>query len=555
MKGFTKILFSVMLAVILTTFVSACGSAEQPAPSVPSVVATPSVSIPSVSPSVTPPSAFPSVLPTAQPSVLPSALPSVLVSGSPSVSPTVSPTVSTPSVSPTVSTPSVSPAPSIAPSVLPTATPTLKPTALPSVLPTVTVYENTFVVSGETITGLTAYGKTLSQITLPSVAFGRAITRIGLEAFYGCNALTTVTVPSGITHIGKYAFGNCKFLQQVEFAKDSALTYVGDSAFYGCERLTDISLPSALTQVEYAAFKGCASLTNITLPENVTYVGDYAFNQCPALTLYCAVANPPNGWGRNWNAGEQPVVWNCTRRNIASDGYEYAVIHGLRYALNNGNATLVRQPLNLAPSVEIPPSVTYRETVYPVTEIAEFAFAENTDIAQVTIPSSVIRVGENAFYRCFALTVYCQAESKPLSWCENWNYTDCPVVWNCNQNATATDGCVYALHNGFRYILKNGEAILIAQVKNLVGDIVIPNAITLGENRYSVTGIRAFAFENCVWIRTVTLPTTIAQMGDSVFFGCRDITVRCKGEGKPEPWHSDWDRMGENQRASVIWNS
>jgi len=578
MRKYVKILLFLITITLFFVCATACGDGENSTQ--PSVSSSPLISaVPSLSPSLTPsvgcsvaPGESPSVTPSGQPSVSSSQLPSLTPSGTPTTAPTLfapsvmpAPTILPTTLATTVPTtpsslqPTVTPSstqtviPSVLPTLAPSGTPTVQPTQIPTVVPTMP--QNVFTVNGEKITGLTAYGKTLSQITVPSTIGGRVITHIGMEAFYDCDALTRVILPESITHIGKYAFAKCNFLQSVEFAEGSNLSVIGDCAFYECEGLTEIHFPAQLTQVCYAAFQRCASLTEILLPASVTHVGENAFYECSALTVYCVAQNAPSTWNVWWNADFCPVVWNCTTAPEGVDGYAYTVIDGLRYAVKGEAATVARQPLHLAQSVVIPASITYNGSVYPVTKIADFAFAENAYIAEVSIPSSVTYVGENAFYRCVALTVYSQAEEQPTSWHENWNDSDCPVVWNCNENAVATNGNVYVLQNGLRYSICNGKASLTKQSKNLIGEIVIPQSIVEKGVTYAVAEISAFAFENCVYISGVTIPCSVTAVGNQAFYGCHTITLYCQMEVKPENWHYDWNIVKDSRRALTIWNS
>lgn len=66
-------------------------------------------------------------------------------------------------------------------------------------------------------------------------------------------------------------------------------------------------------------------------------------------------------------------MWNCNNNDVATDGNIYAVIDEIRYALKDGVATVVRQPSNVV-SATIPSSVTYKETLYSVTSIGDYAF-------------------------------------------------------------------------------------------------------------------------------------------------------------------------------------
>ena len=67
------------------------------------------------------------------------------------------------------------------------------------------------------------------------------------------------------------------------------------------------------------------------------------------------------------------------------------------------------------------------------------------------------------------------------------------------------------------------------------GDLVIPSTVTWNGNTYTVTGIGAQAFKDCVGLTSVTIPTTITSIGGAAFDNCTGITsvifnaVRCGG--------------------------
>lgn len=76
-------------------------------------------------------------------------------------------------------------------------------------------------------------------------------------------------------------------------------------------------------------------------------------------------------------------------------------------------------------SLRIPQSVTY---------IGESAFWKCQSLGSIAIGNQVTTVGSNAFRDCYSLTdIYCESESKPESWADNWNqFCDANVHWNSN---------------------------------------------------------------------------------------------------------------------------
>ena len=117
----------------------------------------------------------------------------------------------------------------------------------------------------------------LKNITIPS-----SITSIGEYAFRGCSGLTSVIIPSSVTSIGTATFAHCTGLTSITIP-DSA-TSIGTSAFEGCSALTSITIPNSVTGIGKYAFYGCTGLTSITIPSSVTSIGERAFSDCSSLT-------------------------------------------------------------------------------------------------------------------------------------------------------------------------------------------------------------------------------------------------------------------------------
>lgn len=63
----------------------------------------------------------------------------------------------------------------------------------------------------------------------------------------------------------------------------NGVTSIGNYAFYGCENVTSVTLPATVTQIGKLAFYGCGSLNTLTLPDSLTMVEDYAFAKASGL--------------------------------------------------------------------------------------------------------------------------------------------------------------------------------------------------------------------------------------------------------------------------------
>jgi len=75
---------------------------------------------------------------------------------------------------------------------------------------------------------------------------------------------------------------SCSSLQRIELP--SGITSIEDWAFGNCTSLTKIELPSNLVSVERKLFHGCTNLTSIHIPASVKTIGSEVFSSCSDLT-------------------------------------------------------------------------------------------------------------------------------------------------------------------------------------------------------------------------------------------------------------------------------
>ena len=117
---------------------------------------------------------------------------------------------------------------------------------------------------------------------LESVSLPSTLTDIGDGAFLGCIGLVSITLPGSLLSIGELAFAGCTSLKGVSLPKQ--ISRIETGTFYNCEALTNVAFSERLTHICGRAFSGCKSLEEIRLPESVVSIGDSAFFGCASLT-------------------------------------------------------------------------------------------------------------------------------------------------------------------------------------------------------------------------------------------------------------------------------
>ncbi|MBE7090585.1 MAG: hypothetical protein E7363_01565 [Clostridiales bacterium] len=352
------------------------------------------------------------------------------------------------------------------------------------------------------------YCDSLTEIVIPN-----SVTSIGNSAFSSCDSLTEIVIPDSVTSIGNSAFSSCDSLTEIVIP--DSVTSIGSSAFDECDSLTTVTFGdnSQLTSIGNYAFYYCDSLTEIVIPEGVTSIGEWAFFACYSLTIYCEAESQPNGWDSEWNYTHSNEVW----------GYQYVKQNGIMYGIKDGTATVVHQSSsNIAGSITIPASVTYKGTTYAVTSIGGGAFYNCTSLTEIVIPNSVTSIGSSAFRYCTSLTEI--------------------VIPN-----SVTSIGYYAFYN-----CTSLTEIVIPKGVTSIGDeafsscsslteIVIPN---------SVTSIGYRAFEYCSSLTEIVIPNSVTSIGYYAFVSCSSLTIYCEAASQPIGWNSDWNPSNR----PVVWN-
>ena len=212
-------------------------------------------------------------------------------------------------------------------------------------------------------------GENTGNDEIISVTLPNTITKIDIDAFYGCSNLTSVNIPEGVTEIGHGAFSQC-------FS------------------LPSITLPEGLKQITYNLFNACSSLTTITIPSSVTDIGKTAFTNCTGLTSLTMNCNPTLG---------NDVFKGCS--NLKEVTFNGETVPAIFSQWDLEKVTIGDKVRNIANRAFY--KCTSLKTLAlsnQVETIGKEAFYQCSQLETLTLPSQLTDLGEAAFANCSSLT-------------------------------------------------------------------------------------------------------------------------------------------------------
>lgn len=154
--------------------------------------------------------------------------------------------------------------------------------------------------------------------------------------------------------------------------------------------LQEIILPKNTKRINSGAFKGDRSLYSVTLPDGLNYIGENVFDDCRYMGHLQLPATVTHISDKMFGSGKFDGLSISKNANFSVDNN--ALID-----LNTGR--LIGMPVKMAGKYMIPKTATV---------IAPYAFNTQLLISEVSIPSTVSSIRENAFYNCKGLKhIYC----------------------------------------------------------------------------------------------------------------------------------------------------
>lgn len=276
-----------------------------------------------------------------------------------------------------------------------------------------------------TVTG--GVGKNLYSVSIPdSIGYDNInypITHVGKDAFKGYRGLTTVSLGNCLKVIEDNAFEGC--VELVKLDMPNSLETIKEGAFASCG-FSVVEISDGVKEIGKNAFSRNSTLNSVKIGKSVTTIGRQAFSECPALTSVTL--------GENLKFIKTSAFERCT---VLSD-------------------------------IILPSSL----------QVIDSRAFHSTALVSVSVPSSVVNIGKDAFNDIYALKEIKVDEANTV-------YSDIDGVL-CSKTKTVL----------LRYPNSKGKTY------------TVPNTIKK---------IYDGAFSYCPELETVVFPASVISFGNNIF--------------------------------------
>ena len=419
----------------------------------------------------------------------------------------------------------------------------------------------------------------LKSVNLPkceTIEGYQPINKEGDGAFYGCNNLQEIDLPSCI-NIGESTFCSCPKLKSINIP---VCQTIGEEAFAYCGNLNAVSLPNTIQKLGYKCFNGNTSLTLYAknVPALDRNPGTTAETDTLALGKNVLIIVPEESLAAYqtadvWNTMSERIFPLGTQFNYDVEATAQASTSGLQKAIGEKNLRSVvtlkvkgsinsydimvmrnkmdnLHHLDLA-DADVKSNTYHYYTGYCTQDdiLGPHSFADLDKLITVKLPKSVKSI-DQAFNNCSQLrsvempeNLICIGNSYDDEWSMSGGaFNDCSnleeiIFHNCER----IGGCAFYQCNSLQEITLPKNLIHVGSFAfyncNQLKNIILPSEVeTISYHAFDGCGnlasiqfppslkrIESYAFSGCCSLSSINLPG-LTSISNNTFYGCSDLT-------------------------------
>lgn len=362
--------------------------------------------------------------------------------------------------------------------------------------------------------GLTGIGESafattpLAEVELPST-----LKIIEMGAFSNCDALETIELPDGVELLGSHAMADCANLTMVKIGQ--GIKTIPEAIFARCEQLAVVELV-AVEEIGPAAFSGCKSLKSMEFPVTLTKIGNNAFEQSGIESVDLSACSSLVSIG-DW------AFARCENLAMVSLGDNVDTI-GEGVFFDDANLVDVAMPTTVTslPAYILKGAVSADvSTVVAdgIESIGDYALMGWSQVANMTMPATVVYIGDNAFEdwtslasldvksltavpelgenvwadvdQSAAILMVMDKMSQSFQSAEQWKEFSFDIVTASDEIDANVKTSVYAIFEGADLVVRSTKNIAVVRLYNMHGQqlaYVEPDYTEAVINTYDMTG-------------------------------------------------------------------
>lgn len=131
-----------------------------------------------------------------------------------------------------------------------------------------------------------------ARSSLQNIVIPEGVKSIGYGAFYHCDSLTQMQLPTTVTHIAPKAFDHTGWVKQFYEQGAGDFLVAGDGILIAYKgNGAQVQIPEGVRQIGPEVFLGHTEITSVSLPDSLEIIGEGAFEDCDHLAALSGMSH------------------------------------------------------------------------------------------------------------------------------------------------------------------------------------------------------------------------------------------------------------------------